>query len=178
MSRPSSQPLAIAGTAALSAAGVALLGPGLMRGILGVALVLLLTGAAWTALLGPSLPVADRALSVLASSIATAILAGILLGATGLGFGSGEWALALGSIAVVAALTALLTGGAPQTDERPRYESAGRCLRRGAPTLACFAVALAITVLAVALAHRSAARTGERAARITNLVAAPSKGGR
>ena len=177
MSRRSTQPLAIAGLAALSAAGVTLLGPGALRGALGGALVLLLTGAGLTALLGRTLPGADRALAVLASSTATAILTGVVLGATRLGFGAVSWALALGAIAVVASVAALLTGGAPASDERPRYGGIGKDLRRGAPTLACAAVALAIAVLAVVIAHHSAARNGERASRITNLVAAPQKGG-
>jgi hypothetical protein len=177
VSRRSAQPLAIAGAAVLSACGVALLGHGLLRGVLGMLLVLLVTGAAWTTLLGPTVPLADRVLAVLASSIATAILAGILLGAAGIGFAGGWWALALGSVAVAASVAAVLTGGPPASEERPRYERVAHRLRRGAPTLACFAVALAIAVLAVVLAHRSAARNGERAERIANLVEAPSRGG-
>jgi hypothetical protein len=155
----------------LCVCGVAALGHGPVRGLFGVALVLLVTGAAWTTLLGPTVPFADRALAVLASSIATAILTGILLGATRLGFGAGTWALALGAVAVIASLGALLTGGPPASDERPRYERLAHRLRRGAPTLACFALALAIVVVAVALAHHSAAANGERADRIVNLVA-------
>ncbi len=177
MSRRSAQPLAIAGASALSALGVLALGSGPLRGLLGVALVLLLTGAAWNTLLGPAVPFADRALAVLASSIATAILAGIFLGATHLGFGATSWALALGLLAVAASLTAVATGGAPASEEHPRYERIAQRLRRGWPTLACFGLALAIAVLAVVLAHSSAGRNGERAARIANLAAAPARGG-
>jgi hypothetical protein len=174
VSRRAVQPLALAGAAALSAIGVALLGPGPLRGTLGIALVLLLTGAAWTTLLGPTVPLADRILAVLASSIATTILVGIGLGATRLGFRAGDWALALGLVAVAAAMAALLTGGPSASEEHPRYERLAQRLRRAAPTLACFAVALAIAVLAVVLAHHSAERNGQRADQIANLV---TKGG-
>ena len=177
MSRRCTQPLVIAGAAAFSAVGVALLGHGLVRGALGVALVLVLSGAALTALLGPALTGADRVLAVLASSIAAAILTGILLGATRLGFAAGSWALSLGAIAVLASLATLVIGGAPAADERPRYDGIAMRLRRSAPTLGCFAVALAIVAIAVVLAHRSAARNGERASQIANLVTAPAKGG-
>jgi uncharacterized membrane protein len=169
VTRPA-RPLAIAGVAVLSAGGVALLGPGPPRGALGIALVLLVTGAALSELLGPSLSGADRALAVLASSIAVAILTGVALGATHVGFAAGTWALALGAIAVAASIGAWLTGGAAPSEEAPRYGCLARRLKRSAPSLACFAVALAIAALAVALAHHSAAHNAERAEQIPNLV--------
>ncbi len=175
MRRSTLEPAVLAIATVVCVAGSLLLAPGPAREVLGGVLVLIVPGAALSALAGPALAGADRVLAVLALSVATAILGGIALGAAHLGFGARTWTLATGGVALTAALGALLLGReTPGGEERPRYRCARSWLRRNAPTLACCAAAAAIAVLAVVLAHDSARVNGERAARIANLA---SQGG-
>lgn len=178
MRRSAIEPTALAAAAALCMAGSLLLAPGPLRGVLGGALVLILPGAALSALAGPALSGPDRLLALLALSIATAILGGIALGATHVGFGARTWTLLTGGVAFVAALGALLVRrGSPRSEERPRYSCARSWLRRNAPSLACFLTAAALVVLALVLAHDSARHNAERAARIANLAPPPARRG-
>lgn len=178
MRRSAIEPVALATAAVICMAGSLLLAPGPVRGVLGGALVLILPGAALSALAGPALSGPDRLLAVLALSVAAAILGGIFLGATHIGFGARTWTLLTGGAAFAAALAALLVRrGSPAIEERPRYRCARSWLRRNAPTLACFLTAASLVVLALVLTHDSARHNAEQAARIANLAPGPARRG-
>jgi hypothetical protein len=160
--------------AAGAAALVGLGGP--VQAMLGVLMIVLIPGASAIALLGVRLAPADALLAAGACSIAIAILAGIVLGATGAGFDSATTTVAIAGISVVlsgAALARRATGRAIAADGPVR--SAPR-LPAGGASLALYAGAAAVVVLAVAVAHRSAADHA-RSDGIAELWMSPAGGG-
>jgi uncharacterized membrane protein len=142
--------------ASLAAAGAVLAGAGgPLRAALGIALVLVLPGAALVALLGLRLALPGTLLAVCACSISVSILVGLALGAAHAGFGADEWAAAVAGVSVLASAGALARGRghrAPGAGHSPLGQ-----LARSTPALAVFAAAAVIAALAVVLAHQSAA---------------------
>jgi len=159
---------------AACAAAVAAIAPGVptaLRAPLGVALVLVLPGyavmaAAWPS---PGRSRSDRVVLTLGSSIALAILGGLLLNFTSWGLERKSWAALLAAVTLVAAGVAVA--------QRERAGPPARLLssRWSAGPLLVLALAALIAVAAVGISRQGAlrAQSGER---FTQLWMLPSPG--
>jgi len=125
--------------------------PGPLRVPAGLLLGLVLPGLAALALLDTDLRPTATLAAAFALSIATLVLVGLVLGAAHLGFAPRTWALTLALLSLVLAAGALWRGRAH--DER---SSRRRALGVRPGDWGAYALAGTLTVLAVALAHRSA----------------------
>lgn len=155
---------------AICAAILALSPSGLLRAALALPLVLVLPGFALMAALRPGagIDASARLAMTLGLSLAAAVLVGLILNASGIGFGARAWAIALGAVT--------LAGCALATGRRRALDGTLVSLARPSTTGVVFALAAVVAVAAV-VASGDSAREQRRAASFTQLSILPSPDG-